>query len=55
MMVLGCEILGVLQLAKGFSVAVVGHTSKSSVWNWFEVSISSERCIVLMDFFVSMS
>jgi hypothetical protein len=55
MMVLSCEILGVLQLTEGFGVAVVRHTPKSSIWNWFEVSISAEGRIVLMDFFVSMS
>jgi len=50
-----CEVLCVLHLTEWFSMTVVGHAYKSSVWHWLEVSISTEWCIMLVYFLVAVS
>ena len=48
------EILSILELTEWFSMAVVGHTTESTIGDWLEVSIAAEWSVVLMDFFVTM-
>lgn len=49
------KILNVLQLTEGFSVTVVGHTSKSSIRYGLEISISAEGRIMLVHLLVAVS
>ena len=54
MVLLYDEILGILELTEWFSMAVVRHTTESTIGDWLEVSIAAEWSVVLMDFFVTM-
>jgi len=53
-MVLVGKVLDVLELAPGFGVTVVGHTSKSAVGNGFEITVASHGGVVLVDFLVAV-
>jgi len=49
------HILGVLQLAEGFGVAIVGHTTEVTVRHWLEITVAAERSVVLKDFLVAVT
>lgn len=49
------QVFHIFKLAERLSMSVVGHTAECSVGNWFEVSVTSEGSIVLVDFFIPMA
>ena len=55
MVVLIHYILCVFQLAEGFSVTIVGHTTKGTVWHWLEVTVTTVRGIMLVNFLVAVT
>ena len=55
MVLLYDEILGILELTEWFSMAIVGHTSESSIGDGLKVSVAAEGRIMLVDFFVAVT